>query len=304
MNDIICMGSATLDVFVKSRQEERKHSEHVDLCYHKGEKVLIDKLYFSTGGGGTNSAVGFSRLGLKAGAIGAVGTDPHGKIILDGMKKEKVSFLGKVKEGISGYSIILLGEGDRTILSYKGVNNSILWKDIDLSKIDSLWIYFSTLIGEGFKTLQKLAEFSRKKRIKNAANISQYEASFGLKKLSGFIKNLDILILNREEAIALCREKDTDRCAEMIMKELRGHLVITDGKNLVRAYYGGFKGIYKPLNIRRVVDSTGAGDAFATGFIYGIMNNQNIDKSVLSGLKEAKSVIGKIGAKEGLLRRL
>ena len=81
--DIITVGGATLDVFVKTEQEIRKHLNHLDLCYRVGEKILVKNLLLKTGGGGTNTAVAFARLGLKTGFIGVVGKDDHAKIIIN-----------------------------------------------------------------------------------------------------------------------------------------------------------------------------------------------------------------------------
>ena len=73
MYDIITIGSASIDVFVKAKNDVEKHKGHYDILYHLGEKELVDKINFSTGGDGTNTAVAFSRLGLKTGFIGVVG---------------------------------------------------------------------------------------------------------------------------------------------------------------------------------------------------------------------------------------
>ena len=80
MYDIITLGSATTDIFVKTKikPEIKKHDGHTDMAYHLGDKLLIDDLKITTGGGGTNAAVGFSRLGLKTAYIGAIGNDANG----------------------------------------------------------------------------------------------------------------------------------------------------------------------------------------------------------------------------------
>jgi len=304
MHDIITIGGATLDVFVKAEQEEIKHSNHVDICYHEGEKLLVKDIFFSTGGGGTNSAAAFSRLGLKTGFIGALGSDPHSKIILKALKKEKIDFLGKQKAGNSGYSIILLGKRDRTILSYKGANNSLGWKDISLSELDSPWIYLSTIIGKGFNVLERISEYGNKKGIKTAANISQYEASLGIGRLSYFLSNIDILLLNKEEAMTLCKSPNIESCSRKILEKIKEMLVITDGENPIHVYTKNGSFCFPVKKIRNPKDTTGAGDAFASGFMYGIIKKRNIRKCVNYGIKEARAVIQTIGAKEGLLKKL
>ena len=92
MYDIITIGSASIDLFIKTEGEIRKHHDHLDICYHLGNKLLVKDLIFSTGGGGTNTAVAFSRLGLRTAFIGVVGADDNGEIILRELEKERVNF--------------------------------------------------------------------------------------------------------------------------------------------------------------------------------------------------------------------
>ncbi len=304
MYDIIVIGGANLDLLVKTKSETLKHKEHLDLCYHLGEKILISHLFSFTGGGGTNTAVAFSRLGLKTAFIGCLGDDINGKIILDELKKEKVSFLGKIKKGETGHSIILPGRGDRTILVSKGVNNDLNFKNIKLSNLKAKLLYISTLLGESFKTAEKLASFASKKGIKIAFNPSIYLARQA-SKLFSFLKKVDILILNKEEAEALSKRKEIKDILRILEKSIKpvGIVVITSGNKGIYACQDS-KIYIKKIKSINPVDSTGAGDAFASGFAYGIIKNKGIKKAIDYGHKEALSVLSHLGAKNNLLKRL
>lgn len=304
MHDIITVGSANLDVLVKTKSETLKHREHFDLCYHLGEKVLVSRVLSFTGGGGTNTAVAFSRLGLKTAFIGCLGGDVNGKIIMQELKKEKVLFLGKIKKGETGYSIILPGRGDRTILVCKGINDRLKFSDINLTKLKTCWLYISTMLGESFKATEKLASFASKKGIKIAFNPSIYLAR-QTSELSSFLKKVDILILNREEAEALSKRKeikDTLRTLEKAIKSA-GIVVVTAGNKDIYAINKN-KIYVKKIKPIIPVDSTGAGDAFASGFVYGIIRKKSIKKALDYGHKNAISVLSHLGAKNNLLRRL
>lgn len=301
--DVITLGGATLDVFVKTKNEIRKHEHHLDIAYHLGEKVLIDNLVFSTGGGGTNCAVAFSRLGLKTAFLGAVGNDNNGKIILADLKKEKVDFLGKVKKGNSGYSVILPGKDDRTILVYKGVANSLSSKDVDIKKLKTKWLYVSTLLGEGFETSLKIIESLKKQGVFIAMNISMYLAKQGIDALSTLLKYIDIIILNKEEAYTLTSMHTLSDVFVDFSKHTDALIVVTDGHNGVYACYNKKK-YFKKIKPITPVDTTGAGDAFASGFLYGIIKGKSIPASLDYGHKEALSVLQEIGAKNNLLRKL
>lgn len=302
MYDIITVGGANADIFLNTKSETITHKNHRDICYRLGEKLLIDKLVFKTGGGGSNTAVAFSRLGLKTAFLGILGKDIYADTILKELKKEKIDFIGKLKSGNTGYSIILPSHGERTILVFKGVINDLSWRDIPQDKIKTKWLYLSTLLGSGLITLKKLAVYAKKNDMKVALNMSSYLAKQGLSKLSSFLKNVDILILNKDEAFSLTHTSNTKDAIRKISQYVK-ITVITDGFNPAIAYDG--KNFYiKKIKRITPVEKTGAGDAFASGFIYGIMKNKPILTCLSYGHKEALAVMKHIGAKDDLLRKL
>ena len=303
MYDIITVGGANVDVFLKTKSETITHKNHKDICYRLGEKLLVDRLILKTGGGGSNTAAAFSRLGLKTAYLGILGKDIYGELIEKEFKKEKVDFLGKTKKGNTGYSIILPTATDRTILVFKGVNNELSWNDVPQNKIKAKWIYMSTLLEKGLKTLKKLSVYAKKNNIRVALNMSIYLAKQGLQNLSSFLKNVDVLILNKEEALALAHSQNTKEAIDKISQYVSGIIVVTDGFNPIIAHDG--KKLYtKKIKPLKPVEKTGAGDAFAAAFLYGIMKGKSISVSLTLGHKEASSVMKHIGAKEGLLKKL
>ncbi|MBI2631431.1 carbohydrate kinase family protein, partial [Candidatus Pacearchaeota archaeon] len=112
------------------------------MAFPSGSKILIDELDFSTGGGGTNTAVAFSRLGFKVGFVGKLGQGTNSDFIHKNLVKEKVDLLCGHGSGNAGYSIILdTLEHDRTILAYKGVNDELRVKDVPFRKLKAKWFY-------------------------------------------------------------------------------------------------------------------------------------------------------------------
>lgn len=305
MYDIITIGSATVDVLVDTDEEVRKHRErgreHYDVAYHLGEKYLVSDLRFTTGGGGTNTAVAFARLGLKTGFIGCVGDDANGEMVLKELHEEGVDFLGKVKEGHTGYSVILPVKSDRTILAFKGVNNELEMNDVP-RVIETRWIYLSSMLGKSWETSLSVVESAKKEKIKIAFNASMYVAKQGLGKVGPLLKMVDVFILNKEEATALTREKNVERMLRKL-NEYCEVIVITDGSKPVYAISDG-KIYKKSYPLTKVVDPTGAGDAFASGFIYGMMQVVDIETCLDYGHSEAKAVLEHYGAKNDLLRKL
>ena len=292
--DIVCFGSAVVDVFVDTDVAEKNNF----ISYPAGGKILIKELKFDIGGGGTNTAAAFSRLGFKTGCICKVGNDGNGEKILELLKKEKVKFLGnRGKSSKSGYSIILDSKGgDRTILTYKGANDEISQKDI--KKFKTRWLYFSSLLGESLETQKKLANSLKRKGAKVAFNPSSYLIKN--ENLNSLLRITDILILNKEEARMLVGSKERD-----LLKGLyhltKGIVVITDKNRLIECYDGNKKFSLVPHKIK-VVERTGAGDAFASGFVAGRMAGKGIQECLKLGLRESESVIRYFGAKNNLLR--
>ncbi len=305
MYDIITLGSADVDVFVKTqeRPEILKHLKHRDIAYHLGEKLLVSDLSITTGGGGTNTAVAFSRLRLKTGFIGVVGDDMHGNRILNELKKERVDFLGTVKEGNTGMSIILPGKNDRTILTYKGLNDRLLMSDIKLHKLKTKWIYVSSMLGQSLETAEKVIHMVKKSGTKVALNISGYLASKGLNYLSSILGSADVIVLNNNEAEILTGKHKLNDIFEEMYKYTHAIIAITSGPGNVYAS-DGFRIYVKKVHPVNPVDSTGAGDAFASGFTYSLMRNPSVHHALECGYREAFSVLMYMGAKNNLLRKL
>lgn len=307
MHDIITVGSATIDLFIKSDPDEsevisikNKGKTQNILGFPLGSKILISDLIEETGGGGTNTAVSLSRLGLKTAFLGKVGSDDHGKKILSMLADENVEFLGHIEDGKSGFSVILDSvKDDRTIFTFKGVNDSLVITDVSTTQLAASWFYFSSMTGEAYRTLETLADYAKKHKIKILFNPSMYIAKKGMKTLKKVIENCEILVLNKEEAEVLTKKEGVDKC----LKELNKYVplvVITDGKNGACAYDGEVKQAISARKVE-VVETTGAGDAFASAFLAGMILKQNVEFSLQLGLANSESVIKEVGAKTNLL---
>ena len=294
--DIVTFGSAVTDTFVNTELGAKGNFFH----YKVGSKILINDLRVDIGGGGTNTAVAFARLGLKTGCITKVGKDSNGKEILKLLKKEKIKFLGNIGNKKTGYSVILDSKNKgRTILTYKGESNNIYDKDI--KKFKTRWLYYSSLLGASFETQKRLAQKMHKKGTKIAFNPSEYHIKN--KDLSSLLKITSILILNKEEAKLLAKKNRKKGPLLKVINSLGPKIVvITDKDRIIQAFDGKNKFELKPNKIK-VIERTGAGDAFASGFVAGIIAGKSVIKSLELGLLEGESVIRYFGAKNKLIKR-
>lgn len=306
MYDVITVGSATIDVFARTRFSELikiidPKGETDLLAFPSGSKILIDELEFTTGGGGTNTAVAFSRLGHKVAFLGKLGEGTNSDFIHKNLVKEKIDLLCAHGKGNAGYSIILdTLDHDRTILAYKGINDELKLKDVPFKKLKTKWFYFSAMMEESFTTMEKIAEYAQQKKIKIAFNPSTYLAEKGISYLKHIMSRIELLVLNKEEACLLVGKDAIDGLLFKLRSLGPRIVVITDGKHDL--YVMDEKHIYsvKPPFVK-IVDTTGAGDAFAASFLCGILRKNDIGFAIKLGLVNALSVITHYGAKNILL---
>ena len=306
MYDVITVGSATVDVFAKTHFSELikiidTKGESDLLAFPSGSKILIDDIEFTTGGGGTNTAVALSRLGHKVAFIGKLGQGTNSDFIHKDLAKEKIDLLCAHGKGNAGYSVILETlEHDRTILTHKGINDELKSEDIPFRKLKAKWFYFGAMMGESFNTLEKIAEFAQKNKIKIGFNPSTYLAEKGKSHLKKILDRTELLVLNKEEA-ALLVGNDSIQNLLLRMRGLGPKIVvITDGQNeLFAADENHIYSAIPPQSKR--VDTTGAGDAFAASFLSGLIRNKGMVFAIKLGIINAQSVISHYGAKNILL---
>ncbi|MBW3011213.1 carbohydrate kinase family protein [Candidatus Woesearchaeota archaeon] len=287
MFDIICIGSATIDVFVDT-ENKLFHGKKDKVLVPFGSKILIEDMRVSTGGGGSNTASAFSRFGFPL-------------TLLDSMKKDKVNTSLAVKRGRSGYSVILDAKGhDRTILAFKGSNNDLRSSDIKFSRLKTKLFYFGTMLDQAYKTQYVIAKHAKQKKIPVAMNMSLYLAKKGKKFLASILKCADIIIMNKEEAKALTKKSKVPEQIKELHKFGPGTVVVTDSKNGAYASNGKER-LHVYARKLKIIEATGAGDAFASGFVAGIIRHKDLRYALQMGQAEAESVLTHYGAKEKLL---
>ncbi len=313
--DVITLGSGTVDVFVNTHAKFIKEGHgkniHELISYPTGSKILIDSLHFEIGGGGTNTATTFSRMGLKTGWIGKLGSGDSTDQIMNFLKSEKITFLGNVGKKHSGYSVILDSIGhDRTILTHKGENNNISFLDLDLSKLNSKWFYFSSMMEKSFVAQKKLAKYAKDSGIKLAFNPSSYQAKLGCDVLKPIISRSDVLVLNFEESKLLLKRTSSKKSKQNFIKDMLKKIgtlgpnivIITDGPNGAYCYDKlDDRFIHVLPHKIKIIETTGAGDAFASTFVGSLVYGNTLDDSLKIALTNSESVIQNYGAKNNLL---
>lgn len=309
--DVITIGAATRDVFLRSKAikviRDDSFSTGEAECFALGSKIDVDQIVFETGGGATNAAVSFARQGYRTAFAGKIGaTDARGGVILDALRKERVdiSIVTRDKKKATAYSVLLLtNRGERTVLIYRGASADFQTKDFHWSKMKTKWLYVSSLAGK-LPILRSIWQHAERIGAKIAWDPGAGELALGRAKLMPFLKQTAILHINKEEAarlMGLGYEQD-EISFDRVRKMVGGVTIVTGGTSgaLAGTATASWCSDTHPI---KVVDTTGAGDAFTSGFtaMY-IRTKGDIPRSLQFATANAESVVRHIGAKAGLLR--
>lgn len=327
MYDIITIGTATQDVFIKSpfftnvhdpkRLKKLGFLDGDATCFMPGAKVEIDAPIFATGGGATNTATTFARMELKTAIIGKIGADDSGERILAECKTEGiVSHLVIDKTHSTAYSAILVpAAGERTILTHRGASDKLKPTDINRAGVKSRWAY----IVPGsipYPTIMHAVNALKRQGSLIAFNPSKHIVEKGLRTLKPLLAKIDVLIMNREEAAIMTGHpyNDIGTILASLSKSFNGIAAITDGPH--GAYVIDTERRYDcgVFPKKKLSDATGAGDAYGSGFVSSLIHAQAINKSSLFSKADiceairvaaanSASVVEYVGAKRGILTR-
>ncbi len=294
--DALVFGSATIDVFLTSSKFQVKGKEKKLLQLPHDVKLEVGEPVICSGGGGTNVAVGLSRLGLRTAAIARLGQDCFASFIIDELSQERVwtKFLSVCPGERTDYSTVLVGpDGRGTVLVSRGKTRleeeNIPWKELD-----AFWFHLSSLEGN-LSLAKKIINFAKERGIRVSWNPGIREL-LQKDKLISLLEKVELLILNEQESKIIARKKTLFLPVSL--------LVVTRGKKGVSLVFPREK---KKMDLTalpaKLVEATGAGDAFCSGFIGGLIFKKSFREAALWGMANSSSVIEFFGAKAGLLTR-
>lgn len=316
MFDIITIGTATRDVFLRSSKfKVLRDPEHLKKlgfvtgeaeCFALGSKLAVEAPVFAFGGGAANAAVTFARQGLATAAVMKVGGDEDGEAVVTNLKKERVTpFAARDKKTGTAYSVALLTtQGERTILSYRGASEDLARRDVPLNKFSARWAYIAP--GAIPLTLMRdLVVFMKKRGTSIAMNPSGFYAAMGPEKLKPLLAQLDVVIVNREEAtlmtgIDFTKERKVFKKFDDLVP---GLAVVTDGPRGAKVSDGRYLYTAETFKEKKLVDRTGAGDAFGSGFVAGLIEKRDIHYALRLAAANATSVVEQVGAQAGILTK-
>ena len=301
MYDVITIGSATVDIFMKSTQFHlQPTAAGVLLCEQYGDKIDIDDFEMQSGGAGTNTAVGFSRLGFRTAAVVEVGEDFFAQMVVDDLQRDHVvtDFIVSTKQKNTALSVLLIAEeGGRSALTHRGAASLLEARDLPWQALhETRWVHLSN-IGGNKELLVRLFDHLRHNDIGLSWNPGQKElVLLSEKKLRVNAVTCDIFILNKEEWAEVANVQTE------ILRQVP-YVVVTDGRNGGYVYFHGQYQFRYTIPSVQTVQETGAGDAFSVGFVAAHLMGRKPSECAELGVKNAAHVVQFMGAKTGLLTR-
>lgn len=267
-----------------------------------GEEVMVNSRFCGGGGSAANTIVGLARLGVETGFIGIVGRDMEGDILLEELRREGVDVEGISRgEGDTGEIIGLVDrEGERVLYAYPGVNDALV---IDNSRVEyarkARYVHLSSFVGD--------ASFRSQKNLLGALETGitfspgMLYAKKGLNGIRDIVGRSRIVFLNRDELHLLTGKEYKDGVKDLLKLGV-GIVAVTLGRE--GCYVATpKKGEKIPGYPAEAVDTTGAGDAFVSGFIYGMLRDLELRGCGKLGNKLASICVGAVGARTGLPRQ-
>ena len=311
--DVLGIGNAIFDVLVQT--DEGFLAAH---GMTKGSMALIDEARAASiyrdmglatqmsGGSAANTIVGVANLGARADYVGKVKDDEIGRFYVHDIRAAQVAFDTKPASGgpATGCSYILVTpDGERTMNTYLGAAQELMPADIDPAQIEAASIVYlegylwdPKSAKEAFVKAADIAHGAGRQvalTLSDAFCVDRYREEFLELMRKGTV---DLIFANEAELHSLYQTSDFDAALEQLQNDTRLGVVTRGEKGCVVASADGVIAV-PALPIKKMVDTTGAGDLFAAGFLFGLVRNVGYENAGRLGALAAAEVIQHIGAR-------
>ncbi|MBS7632007.1 carbohydrate kinase family protein [Candidatus Bathyarchaeota archaeon] len=267
------------------------------------EESFITDCIEASGGSAANTIVGLARLKCKVGFIGKVSSDREGKMLLEDLKRENVDTNGivYVKHGRSGAVMGFVDEkGERALYIDSGVNDTLSFDEVGVDyACRTGFLHLTSFVGDKpFQAQKKLLTYLPEK-VKVSFDPGMCYARMGYAKLQPLIEKSFVVMPNLSELALITGKTDYREGATFLLQKGVAIVAVKLGAKGCYVTDGRESHLIEPFEVK-VVDTTGAGDAFCAGFLYGLINNKGLFESGRIGNFVASRCIMKMGARAGL----
>jgi len=289
--DVIGFGALNMDKIYRVPKIAREEEETFVLDFQE-----------APGGSAANTIVGLARLGLKTGFIGKVAEDHEGQLLLDDFRREGINTDGIVvtREGKSGVVAAYVDKkGERALYVHPSVNDSLSFEEINLEYAKrTRFLHLASVDEKPFQAQKKLVK--ELPDVKVSLDPGEIYARKGLTELKPIIKR-SFVVLPSEGELKMLTGKRWKEGAKALLKEGVEMVAVKLGERGCYVTNGKEEHLIEPYKVK-VVDTTGAGDAFSAGFLYGLIKGRDLYQCGRLGNFVASRCITKIGARTGLPR--
>ncbi len=299
MDKVLGIGNALVDTMV--RLENDNFLKEVDLP--KGSMQLVDseeskkiaskcegfEKSKSSGGSAANTIHGLSRLGVDTGYIGKVGKDELGDFFIDDLKKSKITPNILYGKSNSGHALAFISpDSERTFATHLGAALELSAEDLKNEFFEGFdYLHIEGYLLQNHSLMQKALEMAKNNGLKISLDLASFNVvEDNLDILTEWVENyVDILFANEEEAKAFTGKEPEEALHELAEKCEIAVVKIGKHGSLIKKGEDIFK--IDPIKVN-ATDTTGAGDAYAAGFLFGLVKGYSLDKcgkiaSILAG---------------------
>jgi len=270
-----------------------------------GQETFVESLTVSPGGSAANTIAGLARLGSKTGYIGKLANDQEGRYLLDNLKRDGTDTSGIIisRNGRSGVCVGFVDHsGERALYIDPGVNDDLISREVGVAYADSSQIlHLTSFVGDApFDAQRHLVKMSKKAWI--SLDPGELYAKRGLLALYPILKRTSVFLPNEKELRSMTKKGYRRGSKDLLARGVETVAV----KLAERGCYvsDGTEGYLIPAYKRKAKDTTGAGDAFCAGFLYGLLNEKDLYVCGKLGNFVASRCISEYGARNGLPSKL
>jgi sugar/nucleoside kinase (ribokinase family) len=272
MAEVACLGILVADVLARP----------VDKFPERGRLVLVDRMELHTGGCAGNTAIGLSRIGVSASVIGKVGRDGFGDFYLGVMQREGVESSGIARDDSANTSstmVMVHGDGERSFIHYLGANGTLRAADVNLDRAAGAKVLhvagaFLMPAFDGEPTARILRE-ARQRGLITSLDTAWDGSGRWMKTIAPCLEHLDYFLPSIEEARMIVGGGSPEEIADAFLARGVGVVALKMGEGGCYAA-SRTERVRMPAFAVKAIDATGAGDAFAAGFLAGVVKGWNL----------------------------
>jgi len=283
--DVVTLGHALVDIRIV-----------VDEFPGVDRESPVVEQSWGAGGSAVNVAIGVTRLGMRSAIIAKVGFDSFGRIVVDELLKENVDISGlRICFDQTGFTIVAINKrGDIVMYGYKGAAEKLEPRDLSEYAISrARWIHIASL---RLDTTLHAIELARKHGLTISWDPGRVLAMKGLEVLRSIVEKVDFVLANEVEVQLLTGHSDYRDAADKLLDIGARVVVVKRGAHGVFVKSPEFTGEIPAYRVDKVVDTTGAGDAFAAGLITGLLRGYSLRKAVQYANAVAALKVSRLGS--------